>query len=141
MNRGANSPIKGFVPGLGAVHAAMLGAGAADLTLPANGVLTDAAAGLYPKAANFALTGVRQGSAGIFVITLSDSAKNILWADGIVVSDGGAPTAALEVVVTKITPPNTLTIKIVAPNGTLTDPGTSDLVILKIDIADTGAIG
>jgi len=29
----------------------------------------------------------------------------------------------------------------VAPNGTLTDPGTSDLVILKIDIADTGAIG
>jgi len=122
------------------VYAAFLGGGAAtNLSIPTNGVLTDSAAGLFPRSANLALTGTYV-STGVFTIVLSESCKNILWAQPIVVSDGGSPTAILEATCTKITPPNTLTIKIFTPSGTLTDPGTSDLIIIRITFADTNSI-
>lgn len=140
MNRGKQPSFSG-VTGFVTVHAAFLGGGAAtDCTLPADGVLTDAAAGLYPKQANFGTSCKYAASTGVYTVVLSETFKNILFATAAVVSDGASPTATLEAAITKITPGTGLTVKVFAPNGTLTDLGTSDLLIIKVDCADTSAI-
>lgn len=140
MNRGVY-PLKHAVLNVVAFFAAFLGGGAAtDGSIPTSGVLTDDAAGLYPKGANLG-TSLTYVSTGLYTAVYSETFKNVLWADGIVVSDGASPTAALKAVVTKITPStNTITVKIYTPDGTLTDLGTSDLLILRIEAADTSAL-
>lgn len=139
MNRGKNLA-NALIPGFVTYHAAFLGGGAAtNCTIPTDGVLTDAAAGVYPRQANIA-TSATYVSTGLYTIVLSEACKNLLFADAVVVSDGVSPTAALKAVVTKITPSTGLTVKVYTPAGVLTDLGTSDLLILKVDAADTSAI-
>lgn len=140
MNRGSY-PLKHAVLNMVAFFAAFLGGGAAtNGTIPTSGILTDDAAGLFPKGANLG-TSLTYVSTGIYTAVYSETFKNVLWATGIVVSDGASPTTALYALVSKITPgTNTLTVRVYAPGGTLTDLGTSDLLILRIEAADTGAL-
>ena len=130
-------PASTFYVGDVKLFAAFLGGGAAaNGTLPANGVLTDTTA-TFPKGCNVG-TSLTYVSTGLYTAILSQQVKNLLWADGIVVDAGASPTAALKAVVTKITPSTrTITVKIYTPAGVLTDLGTSDLLILKVDGADT----
>lgn len=115
--------------------AAYLGGGAAtNCSTPANGTLTDDAAGLFPTKCNKGLLGTYV-STGIYTCTYLANmlVKHLLHCEAIVVSDGASPTAALKAVVTKLAPSTrTVTVKIYTPSGTLTDLGTSDLLILRI---------
>ena len=140
MNRG-NFPATSQYVGARSFLIALLGGGAAaNLTVPTNGVLEDDAAGLFPKAANLATSGTYVSS-GLYTIIYSEQVKHLLYADAIVVSDGASPTAALKAVVTKLSPGDrTITVKVYTPSGTLTDLGTSDLLIIKADLADTSAL-
>lgn len=140
MNRGT-WPLKHAVMNCVAFFAAFLGGGAAtNGTVPASGVLADDAAGLYPKGANLG-TSLTYVSTGLYTAVYSETFKHVLHATGIVVSDGASPTAALVAVVTKITPSTkTITVKVYTPAGTLTDLGTSDLLILRCEAADTSAL-
>lgn len=142
MNRGANSPIKGFAPNSMALFAAAMGGGAAsDGTIPANGQLSPSS-GEYPKAVNFASALTYNAATGKYKMVLSEAIMHILYADGIVVDSGASPTAALEVLVTAIEQSTkTIYFNVYTPAGVLTDLGTSDMVIMKIDAADTTAIG
>lgn len=141
MNRGTNSPVKGFVPNQIAFFAAMMGGGgAADGTRPTNGTLTSSG-GEYPAQANFASTLVYT-STGLYTLTLSELVPHILWADAIVVDSGDSPTAALKAVVTQIIPASKqIVVKVYTPAGVLTDLGTSDMIVVRVDAADTGSIG
>lgn len=142
MNRGTNSPIKGFSANRITLFAAAMGGGAGtNGTIPGNGQLDDAN-GKYPKAENFASALTYNASTGLYIMTLTESVKHILFATGIVVDSGSAPTSVLECAVTAIVPSTkSIYVKIFAPNGTLTDLGTSDMLILKVDAADTSSIG
>lgn len=139
MDRG-KWPGQSTYPGDVRFKAALLGGGAAtNLTLPANGVLSDATA-TFPKGANLATSGTYV-STGLYTIIYSEQVKHALFAQAIVVSAGASPTAALVADVTKITPgTKTITVKVYTPAGVLTDLGTSDMLILNIDAADTSAI-
>lgn len=134
MNQGKN-PHSSLPFGLVEFLAAFLGGGSAtDLSIPANGTLTDDAAGLFPVKCNKGLAGVYV-STGLYTCTYQANVqvKHLIHASAIVVSDGGSPTAALYALVTKLTPSTrTVTVKVYAPTGTLTALGTSDLLILRI---------
>jgi hypothetical protein len=142
MNRGTNSPIRGFSPNRMVVMAAALGGGAAaNGTLPTNGTATPTT-GTYPKAENFAASLTYNAATGKYYVTLSESVKHILYADAVIVAAGGAPTAALTPVVTSIDQSlKRIYFNSYTPAGVLTDMGTSDLVLVRCEIADTGAIG
>lgn len=142
MNRGPNSPIQGFAPQSMTLFAAAMGGGAASNgTIPTNGQLLDSG-GTYPKAVNFASALTYNAATGIYYVTLSEYAKHILHATGIVVDSGSSPTTALVCVVSKIIPASKrIDVRICTPAGTLTDLGTSDMLILRVDVADTTAIG
>lgn len=142
MQRGINSPVGGFSAGSMLLFAAAMGGGAAaDGTLPTNGQLLDSG-GTYPKAVNFATSLTYNAATGVYYMTLSQYVKHLLHATGIVVDSGASPTAALVCVVTKIIPASKrIDLKIYTPAGTLTDLGTSDMLILRIDAADTTSIG
>lgn len=142
MNRGPNSPIQGFAAQSMKLFAAAMGGGAAaNGTLPTNGQLTDAS-GAYPKAVNFMSSLTYNAATGLYYATLTEAAKHILHATGIVVDSGASPTTALVCVVSKIIPANKrIDVRIYTPAGTLTDLGTSDMLILTVDIADTTGIG
>lgn len=142
MNRGPNSPVRGFSPNRMTVCAAALGGGAAaNGTLPTNGAATPTT-GTYPKAENFAASLTYNAAAGKYYVTLSEACKHILHADGIIVAAGGAPTAALTPVVTSIDAVlKRIYFTSYTPAGVATDMGTSDMIILNCEVADTGAIG
>jgi hypothetical protein len=142
MNRGINSPIGGFAPQSSRLFAAMMGGGAAaDGTVAGNGQLTDAN-GLYPKGVNFASSLTYNSATGVYYVTLTEAIKHITFASGIVVDSGSAPTTALVCVVSKIiSTSKRIDVRIYTPAGVLTDLGTSDMLILAIDAADTTAIG
>lgn len=142
MNRGPIAPVQGFAAQQMALYAAAMGGGAAtDGTLPTNGQATPTTA-TYPKAENFASTLAYNAATGKYILTLTEGAKHILWADGKVVEAGASPTGPLYVIPTKIDSINRqIYLNVYAPGGTLTDLGTSDMLIMKIDIADTTSIG
>lgn len=142
MNRGPNSPVMGFAAGSMKLFAAAMGGGAAtDGTIPGNGQLSDSN-GKYPKAVNFASALTYNAATGKYYMTLTEVAKHILWFSGIVVDSGASPTAALFVLPTSIdSAAKELYFNVYTPDGTLTDLGTSDMVILSIDVADTSSIG
>ena len=142
MNRGPNSPIKGFAPNQMTLFAAAMGGGAASNgTVAGNGTLSTSN-GKYPKAVNFASALTYNSATGKYYLTLNQSVKHILWAGGIVVDSGASPTAALYVLVTAIDQSTKIVyFNVYTPAGTLTDLGTSDMVIFKLDVADTSAIG
>ncbi len=142
MNRGINSPIGGFSPSRMVVLGAAMGGGAAaNGTLPSNGQLTDAS-GLYPKAENQLASLTYNAATGIYYATFNESVKHILFASGCVVDSGASPTTALVCVVSKIIPASKrVDVRIYTPAGVLTDLGTSDMLILRLECADTTAIG
>lgn len=141
MDRGANSPVQSMFVGHKVLIGAVLGGGAASNgTLPSNGQLTDTLS-TYAKGANFA-TSLTYVSTGIYDFKYSQQVKHLLFADGIVVKAGASPTTALACVVTIITPgTRTVRVRIVTPAGVLTDLGTNDLLILRMDVGDTSSIG
>lgn len=141
MNRGQIAPVGAMYAGALRLHGAVLGGGAAtNGTLPGNGQLKDDAS-TYPKAANFAAS-LTYVSSGIYDFVASESVKHILFASGMVVDAGSAPTAALQVTVTIITPSTkTIRVRITTPAGVLTDLGTSDLLVMAMDVANTSSIG
>jgi hypothetical protein len=141
MNRGAIAPIKSLFAGHLSVFAAVLGGGAATSgTVPSNGPLADDVA-TYPKAANLAST-FTYVSTGVYDMVLTEQVKHILFVAGMVVDGGASPTAALQVTPTVITPSTkTIRVRVHTPTGTLTDLGTSDMLVLRIDVADTSSIG
>lgn len=143
MNRGSIAPVASMFTGHKVLFAAALGGGAAaDGTIPTNGQLADDIAGTYPKAANFATSLTYAAPTGVYTLIYSQQVKHCLFASGIVVDSGSSPTAALVCVVTKINPTTrTITCKIYTPAGTLTDLGTSDLLVLRLDVGDTSTIG
>lgn len=130
-------PAMGMFVGFVSMIAAFLGGGAAaNGTVPANGVLKDDAA-TFPKGCNLG-TSLTYVSTGLYTMIYSQQVKNLLFADAIVVDAGASPTAALKAVVTKITPSTrTITVKVYTPAGVLTDLGTSDMIVFKLDAADT----
>ncbi len=140
MNRGTNEA-HALPVGFLTVHAAAMGGGAAtNGTLPTNGVF-DGATGKYPKAANLAASLTYNAGTGIYYMTLSETIKHLLYADGIVVDNGASPTTALKVVVTGIVAASKIVhFRVYTPAGVLTDLGTSDMVILQIDAADTSSL-
>src|SRR5690348_2704446 len=137
MNRGQNSPVGSMVAGALALFGAVLGGGAASNgTLPSNGQLTDTAA-TFPKAANFA-SALTYVSTGIYDFVASEFVKHILFATASVVKAGASPTTALTAEVTVITPSTkTIRVKVYTPTGTLTDLGTSDMLLMRMDVANT----
>lgn len=142
MNRGTNSPIGGFSPQRMVVHAAALGGGAGvDGTIPSNGQL-ESTLGRYPKGENFASALKYNAATGVYYVLLTEPVKHILFVSGMVVDSGGAPTGALNVTPISVTPASKrIDINIHTPAGVLTDLGTSDMLVLRCEIADTGAIG
>lgn len=104
-------------------------------TIPTDGTFTAAAAGLFPAAWN-SVDRTTAGapthtSTGIITVTYKHLLKNVIPYAAVVLSDGASPTAALKAVVTKIVPATrVITVNIYTPSGTLTDPGTSDLVVI-----------
>src|SRR5678816_1719491 len=142
MERGAHSPIQSMFAQHRVLFAAFMGGGAASNgTLAGNGQLDDAN-GKFPKAANFGTSLTYNASTGLYLFVYSQQVKHLLFVEGIVVDSGASPTAALECIATAIVPSTrTVSLRIVAPNGTLTDLGTSDMLILKMDVADTTSIG
>ena len=136
MERGKFPAFTTFVGQVSLFAAFLGGGGAANGTVPSNGGLADDTA-TFPKGVNLG-TSLTYVSTGLYTAVLSQNIKNLLWADGIVVDAGASPTAALKAVVTKITPStNTITVKIYTPAGVLTDLGTSDMLILRVEGADT----
>lgn len=120
---------------------AALGAGASAPTVPADGDFRPTTA-TYPLRAN----GISKASAevptrsgtGVYVITVSHLLPNILYAAGVVVKAGSSPTAELAADVTIIDAPNRqITVKVIAPNGTATDLGTSDMLLLYVHAQDS----
>lgn len=142
MNRGAVEPIKSIFSGHRVMFAAFMGGGgASNGTLAGNGVLEDTA-GKFPKAANIGTTLTYNSSTGLYLMVYSQQVKHVLYADGIVVDSGSSPTAALKCTVTSIVPTTrTIGLRIHAPNGTLTDLSTSDMLIMRLECADTSSIG
>lgn len=136
MERGKNPAFSTMTGNVSLFAAFLGGGGAANGTVPSNGVLKDDAS-TFPKGVNFG-TSLTYVSTGLYTAVISQKIKNLLFANGIVVDAGASPTAALNCTVTKITPStNTITVKIYTPAGVLTDLGTSDMLVLRIEGADT----
>lgn len=115
---------------------AVLGAGAAAPTVPADGNFTPTTA-TYPLRANsvskVAAEIPTRTSAGFYVITIEHQLPNILFANAVVLSAGGAPTAELAADVTIVnSATRQITVKCILPNGTATDCGTSDMIVVYV---------
>jgi len=122
---------------------AVLGAGGSAPTVPADGNFRPTTS-TFPKRLNsvsFSSAEVpTRGGAGIYTITYQDKLVNVMPKSAVVLSAGGAPTAVLEATPTIVDPvARTITVKTYVPNGTLTDLGTSDLLVIYVEAQDSGA--
>lgn len=122
---------------------AVLGAGAAAPTVPANGNFTPTTAS-YPLRANAVSTAVAEiptrSGTGVYVVTIAHLLPNILFATGVVLSAGSAPTSALTAEVTIINAATRqITVKVFTPAGVATDLGTSDMLVLYCHAQDSNA--
>jgi hypothetical protein len=122
---------------------AAIGAGAAAPTVPANGNFRPTTS-VYPLRANgisqLAAEIPTRTSAGIYVITYSAdySLFNVLFPNASVLSAGASPTSVLEATVTIVDPvARQITVKVYIPNGTLTDLGASDLLVIYLHGQDS----
>lgn len=143
MNRGKNP--KFSIPHSAVdFTVAVLGAGAAAPTVPADGPFTPATS-TYPVRANGvskAATEVpSRTSAGLYVITIDHQLPNILFATAAVVAGGAAPTGGLSADVTVINAATRqITVQVnTITSGAATDIGTSDLLLLSVDAQDSNA--
>jgi len=111
--------------------------------VPANGTFTPTTA-TFPVNANgiskvAAEVPTRSGT-GVYVLTLSHLVPLIMFATGVVVAAGGAPTTALAAEVTSINASaRQVTVKVFTPAGVATDLGTSDMLLLKCDYHNSNA--
>lgn len=116
--------------------AAVMGNTTSDPTIPTDGAI-DPTKGQYPLRANRAKSGTHSGT-GIIVVTLSDPPATLLYANAAVIAAGASPTADLDADVVKIDPANKqITVKLSTPAGVLTDPGTSDMIVLYVHGQDS----
>lgn len=120
---------------------AVLGGGAAtNPTIPTNGTFT-AAAATFPTSINsvsrVAADAPAHVSTGLYTVVYKHALVNA-WPNGaVVLSAGASPTAALQAIVTKVVPATrTITVKVYGPTGTLTDLGTSDMLIIDVTGVD-----
>lgn len=141
MENGKNF-LKSYPGNLVFFTAAVMGNTSSAPTLPTDGTFTDAAAGLFPTRLN-SVDRTTAGApthvgTGIITITYRHVLKNVVPLSCQIVSDGASPTTALYGIISKVTPgTRTVTVRIYTPAGTLTDPGTSDLVIVNLVGFDT----
>jgi hypothetical protein len=114
---------------------AAIGAGAAAPTVPSNGPAGPTVA-TYPLIANGISKSTSEiptrTSTGVYVITIAHQLPLVQFATGAVFSAGASPTAVLVADVTIINAASrTITVKVSTPAGTLTDLGTSDMLVLQ----------
>ena len=120
---------------------AVLGGGAAaNPSIPANGTFT-AAAATFPVAINSVSRVTADApayvSTGLYTVVSKHALLNAWPVGAFVLSAGASPTAALDAVVTKYVPATrTITVKIYTPTGTLTDLGTSDMLVINMSGVD-----
>lgn len=115
------------------------GVGAAP-TIPTNGTFT-AANSTFPTAINSVSRTTADAptwvSTGLYTVTYKHALVNAWVTGAAVLSAGASPTAALQVIPTKIVPATrTITVKVYGPTGTLTDLGTSDMLIVDVSAVD-----
>lgn len=123
---------------------AVLGNTTSNPTIPSDGRFTPTTS-TFPRALNcvslVASEAPSRTSQGIFVITYSKDyqANNVINATCSVLSAGSSPTSVLVCDPTIIDPvARTVTVKISTPSGTLTDPGTSDMIVITLNAQDSG---
>jgi hypothetical protein len=111
-------------------------------TVPVNGAFAPATS-TFPLRANgidttTAGAPTRTGT-GVYVITYSHLLPSVFFASACVVKAGSSPTAVLVADVTIIDPANRqLTVKVAVPNGTLTDLGVNDMLLIYVQAQDSG---
>jgi|SRR6185312_5059718 len=139
MKRGKN--IKSSVP-----HScvdftvAVLGAGAAAPTIPANGNFTPTTS-TYPLRANGVDTviAIVRSSTGVYVIPFAHQLPNVLFGTAAVLAAGGSPSGNLAADVVAIDPvARTCTVKVTTITAdALTDIGTSDMLVIYLHGQDS----
>ena len=115
------------------------GVGAAP-TIPTNGTFT-AANATFPTSINSVSRVTADApayvSTGLYTVVYKHALVNVWPICAVVLSAGASPTAALKAVVTKVVPSTrTITVKVYTPSGTLTDLGTSDLLVINVTGVD-----
>lgn len=123
---------------------AVLGAGAAAPTVPADGAFTPTTS-TFPRGLNAVSTATAdiptRSGVGVYVITYASDLKpkTVSFAQGCVLSAGSAPTSVLVADVTIVDPvARQITVKVSTPNGTATDLGTSDMLVIYLHGQDSG---
>ena len=141
MNRGAN--IAKAIPHSSVLFTcAVLGNTTSAPTVPADGQET-AASSKWPLGANGvdkSTAGIpTRTSTGIYTVTYAHQLAHVVPAGSpSVISGGSAPTTALYAIITSIVPATrVVTVKVYAPGGTLTDLGTSDMLVIPLMGYDT----
>jgi hypothetical protein len=114
---------------------AVLGNTTSAPTIPADGTFT-AATSTFPNELNSvdrttAGAPTRTGT-GVYTVTYKHLLKNVIPSGPpAVLAAGGSPTSALDAIITSIVPATrVVTIKVFAPNGTATDLGVNDILII-----------
>lgn len=140
MKRGKN--IKSSIPHSAVDFTiAVIGAGAGAPTVPLDGAFTPTTA-TYPLRANGVskLTAEipTRTSAGFYVITYEHALPNVLYAAAVILKAGAAPTTQLGADVTLVDPAaRQMTVKCIVPNGTATDLGTNDMLVIYAHAQDS----
>jgi hypothetical protein len=138
MNRGKNP--KSSIP-----HScvdftiAALGTGATAPVIPADGDFRPATS-TYPRRANAMdpVVVATRTSAGFYVIPFVHQIPNVLFATAVVLKAGASPTAQLSCDVTLVDPVlKQITVKCIIPNGTATDLGTNDMLVVYVHGQDS----
>ena len=115
------------------------GVGAAP-TIPTNGTFT-AANSTSPTSINSVSRVAAEAptwvSTGLYTVTYKHALVNAWVTGAAVLSAGASPTAALQVIVTKLVPATRGgTVKVCGPPGTPTDLSTSDMLVVDVSAVD-----
>jgi hypothetical protein len=123
---------------------AVLGNTTSNPTIPSDGRFTPTTS-TFPRTLNcvslLAAEAPTRSAQGVFTINYSKDFQpnNVVFANASVLSAGSSPTAVLEATVTIVDPvARLITVKVYVPNGTLTDPGTSDMIVIYCHGQDSG---
>lgn len=140
MNRGKsfksdlNQSVTGF-------RVAVLGNGTSAPTVPANGSFRPGTS-TFPSGLNsvsfLAAEAPTRSGAGIYVVTVQHALVNAWPVSAVVLKGGSSPTTVMEATPTIYDPATRqLTVKTFVPNGTATDIGTSDMLIVSFEGQDS----
>jgi hypothetical protein len=122
---------------------AVIGTGASPPVATTNGPMSPTVA-TFPARLNgisrVAAEIPTRSAQGRYVITYAHQLPVVFNATGTVLAAGGAPTGGLLCDVDSINPATRqIAIRVATQNGTLTDLGTSDLLVLTVNAQDSGA--